>query len=381
MTPNSDLPEISYGSGSLVYTADGRSLIDLVNGFGTVFLGHAHPDIVAGLQRQLSRIWSCGRLPTPARHEIEALLGQMLPAGYKPGGMYSTGMEVVEFALRLAASHTGRKEFVGFARSMHGKSAMTAGLCWSNALIGSDLAHVLPFVDDTPEPEILERLTDRLRARPIAAVLVEPLQGSNGGHQASSEFYRQIVLLCRQYGALSIFDEILTGLYRTGMPFYISRLAEPPDVLLFAKSMANGFPASAIAIREGIDVPASALPGSTFAGNPLAAAAAVATLSTMKSLPMVEMVARIDGAVRAGLASCQEFGITLRGSGALWALEVNSGVHIGSLLQSIQAEEVLVSAYGRYIRLLPAATIDPELLADACARIMAACRSTAHRRS
>jgi len=194
----------------------------------------------------------------------------VVPRGLRPAGLYSTGMEVTEFALRIAATHTGRNDFAAFARSMHGKSAMTAALGWSNAPVRPGNVHVLPFVENAGESAILEQLAAVLGAGRIAALLVEPIQGSNAAHEASLGFYDRAMALCREHGALCIFDETLTGLHRTGTMFYGDRLRERPDMLLFAKCLGNGFPVSGIAVRESIDVRPGALPGSTFSGNPMA---------------------------------------------------------------------------------------------------------------
>ncbi|MGV8932435.1 MAG: aminotransferase class III-fold pyridoxal phosphate-dependent enzyme [Luteimonas sp.] len=365
--------ELWRGEGSIVLTRDGRRLIDLACGFGAVFLGHVHAEIVGEVQSQLGRIWSGGSYPTAIQEEAKDLITAILPPGFKPCGIYSTGMESVEFAMRVAASYTGRKHFVGFARSMHGKSALTAGLCWENASIGSDRAHILPFLDEKTEAEILERLEALLEGGTIAAVLVEPIQGSNGCLQASPWFYQQLIELCRQHGALSVFDEILTGLYRTGPRFCTDLLPVLPDVLIFAKCIGNGFPVSTVAVLEHIDILPAALPGSTFAGNSLAAAAVAATLRVMQRLPMPALVANIESVMQEELQSCRLAGIGMRGRGALWALELGPHVEMGPLLQDIRECGVLVTSQKRFIRLLPAANIDAQLLRNGCQHIARAC--------
>lgn len=364
--------EILRGEGSTVHTRDGRALTDLACGFGSVFLGHAHPDIVAPVQDQLARIWSGGSYPTAIQEEARSLIADLLPPGFRPCGLYSTGMESVEFALRIAASHTGRNHFVGFACSMHGKSTLTAGLCWENASIGSDRAHMLPFIGSVPEADILDRLATLLATGTIAAVLVEPIQGSNGCLRASPWFYRQLIELCRQHGALSIFDEILTGLYRSGPRFCAEMLGASPDVMVFAKCLGNGFPVSSVAVLDHIPLRPGALPGSTFASNSLAAAAVVATLRLMQRLPMQELVADIELVLEQALHPCRLAGIGVRGSGALWALELGSHVEMVPLLQEIH-QRVLVTAQRQFIRLLPAANIEPGVLLAACEHVTSAC--------
>jgi acetylornithine/succinyldiaminopimelate/putrescine aminotransferase len=372
MTARIPLLEIDHAEGSRVYTTDGRCLIDLMNGFGAVFLGHRHPAISVRVTQQIGRVWTCGRMPVAPLNEANALVARILPPGLRPAGLYSTGMEAAEFALRLAACHTRRDEFIGFARSMHGKSAMTAALCWANAPIGAPRVHVLPFVCDVPEDAILERLEPLLRTRRVAAVFIEPIQGSNGGYEASLPFYDRVLALCRESATVCVFDEILTGLYRTGSAFYVNRLALEPDMLLFAKCMGNGFPISSIAVRDDIDIVPAALPGSTFSGNALASAAAAATLTVMHELPMAQRVAIIEDCVRACFGERERIGI-LRGRGALWLLELAPCVRLDEALRRIEDRGVLVSSHGRCLRLLPAATIDPSTLREACEVIASAC--------
>jgi acetylornithine/succinyldiaminopimelate/putrescine aminotransferase len=374
--PPADGVTIERAVGSHVLTADGRMLIDLMNGFGAVFMGHAHPRVIERVDAAMRTIWACGRLRTPVLAEAITRVGELLPQGLVPAGFYSTGMEVAEFALRLAAARTGRQCYAGFARAMHGKSAYTANLCWHNAPVRCEQATILPFLPEASEEQVLGQLHELLRRRTTAAVFVEPIQGSNGAHEATPAFYEAVVASCRAFGTLCVFDEILTGLYRTGTRFYVDRLAVVPDVLLFAKSMGNGFPVSAIAVRDdlGPSTPAM-LPGSTFSDHPLAAAAVVGTLDAMEAMAMEAAVARIERTVVERLGGREDAGLRLRGRGALHALELAPGVSLPAVLDAVDRSGVLVSAQGRCIRLLPAATIGEDLLGEACERIAAACLS------
>lgn len=373
MKPPDDTPILLRGSGSLVYTEDGRTLVDLAMGFGAAFLGHAHPAVTAGLQRQAGELLSCGRLPTQGKARVEALVSSLLPPGMKLGGLCSTGMEAAEFAMRVAATHTGRREFAGFARSMHGKSAMTAGLCWQNAALRPENLHTLAFEPDVDEPAMLVALEKRLGGRDIAALMVEPIQGSNGAREASADFYRQAIALCREHGTLCVFDEILTGLYRTGTRFYADRLGVAPDMLLFAKCMGNGFPVSAMAAGDHVRILPESSPGSTFSGNPLALAAVEATLGVMAGLDMTRRVAAIEDTVRAALLDFRPEGATLRGRGALWCLELDPRTRFAEAVAAIRDAGMLVTAAGNFIRVLPAVTIDLPLLDESCRKIARAC--------
>ncbi|RQP22100.1 aminotransferase class III-fold pyridoxal phosphate-dependent enzyme [Piscinibacter terrae] len=360
--------EIVRGAGSRVMASDGREYIDLMSGFGAVFLGHCRADIADALKRQADSLWACARFEHPASAQARSAIEAILPTGYHFGGLYSTGMEVAEFAMRVAARHTGRREFVGFASSMHGKSVATAALAWANAPVGSTQMHLLPFVSTATEDQIVEQLTGLLAGGRIAALFVEPIQGSNGGHEGSAAFYERLIEACHAHGTLCIFDEILTGLYRTGPCFHSDSLQARPDVVLFAKSMGNGFPVSGIALREPLGVAADALPGSTFSGNPLAAATVAATLGAMGALDMTTLVTGIDRTVRQRFASRTDL-FTLRGRGALWVLEASPRVDMPKALEGIRVQGVLASSHGRCIRLLPAATIGLDDLDRACGAI------------
>lgn len=364
---------LTRGTGSLVETADGRTLIDLELGFGAAFLGHSHPQVTAGLQAQAGQLLSCGRNPTSRSAQVDALLAALLPKGMRPGGLSSTGMEVAEFAMRVAATHTGRSEFAGFARSMHGKSAMTAALCWANAPVRPNALHVLPFVDEVGEATILQLLDDRLRSGRVAAMFVEPIQGSNRAHEASIGFYESVIHLCRQHGTLAVFDETLTGLYRTGPAFYVDRLSTLPDMMLFAKSLGNGFPVASLALDAQVRIRGEALPGSTFSANALALAAVEATLTAMAGLPMAARVAAIETTVLAMHGALRAAGVTLRGRGALWCIEFADPSGCRNAHAALRAAGVLVSCTDRAIRLVPATTIDAVLLQEACQKIVQAC--------
>ena len=363
-----------HGRGSLLVDVDGRQWIDLISGFGAVFLGHAYPSTVSALQAQAAKLWACGRLPTPDDAVVDELIAPWLPTGLRTSAVLSTGMEAAELALRVAATHTGRGEFIGLARSMHGKSAMTAALCWENAPLTAAAMHTLPFVDTIDEDALLELLRLRLASQRIAALFIEPIQGSNAGHAASHRFYNEAARLCREQGSLLIADEILTGLWRTGDPFFSSTLDAPPDLLLFAKSMGNGFPVSALATTAAVRVLPQSLPGSTFAGNPLAMAAVRSTLLTMAELPMQALVHAISETVAARFAGLRDEGLTLRGRGALWCLELDARHDKVAVADALSASGVLVSMVGRSIRLLPAATMPLALLDTACERVLEACR-------
>jgi acetylornithine/succinyldiaminopimelate/putrescine aminotransferase len=312
---------VARARNDLLFDDAGRAYIDMFTAHGTTWMGHGNVAVKEALAEQLEKVWITGALETAVRSEAEALAASFFPASHTVAGLYSTGMEAAEFALRLARVATGRAWALGFERGMHGKSTATSFLCWDNR-DGLDLPQFqrLPFVPTYPEGQILDRLEHALGRREVSAVFVEPLQGSGGGHRASDDFYRALHQCCRAHGTLLVFDEILTGFYRTGRPFVFSGLGFVPDVVLIGKAMGNGFPVSGVVVDRGIPIRAAMLPGSTYAGNALAAAAVLASLRQIRAGDLSREVARIEEAIVRVLGPVRDAGIALRGQGAIWIL-------------------------------------------------------------
>lgn len=166
--------------------------------------------------------------------------------------------------------------------------------------------------------------------------------------------------------ALTVFDEILTGFHRTGMAFLFCELCTMPDIVLIGKAMGNGFPVSGVVVRRDIAITPGMLPGSTFAGNPLAAAAVTGTLKQMKRLDLPGMVAAIEQIIVENLTEVRDLGIALRGQGAMWIMELAESMDAEAIVANIYRRGAFVSFAGRFIRILPAATIRADNLANAC---------------
>lgn len=359
---------IARAENDLLFDEAGNRLIDLFSAHGTAWLGHADPQIAAAVAEQLRRVWITGGLETPVLVEARKLVERFFPPSHGLAAFTSTGMEAAELALRVARVATGRTGVVGFARNMHGKSLATAYLGWDNrdglCLPGF---HRLPYVPEVSETEALGRLAAVLADGSVGAVFVEPLQGCGGGHGASAEFAREARRLCTAHGALLVFDEILTGFYRTGAPFLFATEGVVPDIILIGKAMGNGFPVAGVVVDRRYPIRKEMLPGSTFAGNPLAASAVAATLRRMSELDLPALVARIEETVTAQLAPVRQAGFPVRGRGAFWVIELPPDVDVEALVVRIYQRGVAVGFAGPHLRLLPAATIDPGRLAEGCA--------------
>lgn len=365
----SPLPPLHRGENDLVFTTDGRCYIDLVSGFGTALFGHAHPAISAALARQAERIWVTGRMETDILQETKALISTFLPESHQLAGFYSTGMEAAEYAMRVAAQATGRGGYVGFDRSMHGKSMATACLCWPSQTALLPNFRRLPFLPETTEADLLNRLEILLGKREVAAVFVEPFQGSGGGRSASREFYQRLGELARDSGTLVVADEVLCGFYRTGAVFHHPSLGLDPDLILAGKTLGNGFPVSAVFSRRSIELTPRMLPGSTYSENPLAAAVVKATLTEMRRTDLPAMVGAIEAHLRSTFAGLASIGCQLRGKGAFAVLETPPGFNMERIREALQENGVMASCLGPFIRILPAATIREDHLRQACAVI------------
>lgn len=188
--------------------------------------------------------------------------------------------------------------------------------------------------------------------------------GTGGGYVASADFCDQLISLCHANGALLVMDEILTGFYRTGPLWTFMTLRELPDMVLLGKAMANAFPASAVVARRDIRCTPAMLPGSTYAGNPLAATAISATLRALSLLDMTALVGAIGRTVQGSLSDIP--GVVLRGRGALWMIEMASPQQARQLAETLYARGVFISYTGKYLRVLPSATIEPDNLTHAC---------------
>ena len=312
---------IDRGTGAVLYDVDGNSYVDLLAGVGVASLGYAHPKYVAALQRQIARI-HVGSFTTEHRAALVKLLAELAPGDLNRTQFYSSGAEAVEAALRLAKSRTGHTEVIGFWGGFHGK---TSGVL---PVLGSSFKHALgpllpgaylsPYAscarcafDKTfPSCEwhcvaFLKQKVELETTKDVAAIIVEPIQGTAGNIVPPPGYLRVLRRLADELGALLICDEMITGFGRTGKMFAIEHENVIPDVLTVGKGFGGGFPMSGIIAREEI---AFAKPfanpsgsSSSYGGNPLAAAAARITVETILEEGLVEHARRLGATMLAEL--------------------------------------------------------------------------------
>lgn len=358
-----------------LFNTDGSTHTDLFGANGTLLLGHCNPVVVQALAEQNQKVWITGRINSDTRLLAFHTVEQMIPKTHFVSGFYTTGMEAAEFALRASRILTGRKDFIGFAKSMHGKSMATAFLAWDNPS-GYAIPGIirLPFPIADQASSVLAQLDSVLSLRATAAVFLEVFQGSGGGEKADFDFCHSLTTLCKKSGTLLVVDEILTGFYRTGSLFFYSHFPLEPDIILAGKCIGNGFPVSAVLMRRGLEINSQMLPYSTYAENSLASAAVVGTLSEIVRLPIADMVNAINALIATHLSTVEFSSYKVNGQGALWIVDTGNVEIAQKIANDAYENGVLISQAGSIIRLLPPITIELDLLEKAMTCICATVR-------
>jgi 4-aminobutyrate aminotransferase-like enzyme len=365
---NFDSLSIVHAQDDLLYTADGSTLIDLNTAHGTVWLGHRRPEVQQAIAAQLDEVWITGGYPMPVVQNMHDVVNAYLPEGYYLASLASTGMEANEQALRISRVNSARNGVLGLAGAMHGKSFATAALAWDNkdGLVIPTI-HRVPSGPSQSEATILAAIEDRLRTREIAALYIEPIHGTSLGWQASAGFYKDLRALTIHYETLLVYDEVLTGFYRTGRKFRFLHHDVEPDIIVFGKACGNGFPVAGVAVRRSIRLSSRMLLSSTFASNALAAAAVTATISCLKKLNPAALVKEIERTILFYLGwAVQDGFLRMRGAGAIWVISLDTPEQAFDCAKALHQAGVSIGYNGHQLRLLPSVTIRPDHLTAAC---------------
>ena len=305
---------------------DGNEYIDFIAGIGVGSVGHCHPHYVESMKRQLERL-TFGSFTTETRARFLSLLAGLMPEGLTRIQLFSGGAEAVEAALRLAKAATGKHEVLGFWGGFHGKTGGVLGL------LGSEFKHhlgpfmpgryVSPYADCYRCPLKLrfpdcgiacaDFLRDVIRYQTggeISAIIVEPIQGTAGNVVPPPGFLRAVKAIADEHHALLIADEMLTGFGRTGAMWGSDHDGVVPDVMTVGKGMGGGFPLSAVASTDALTghVPWSnpSASSSSYGGNPLAAAAGLATLEILLKEDLVRNAERVGKVMLTRLEALKE---------------------------------------------------------------------------
>jgi acetylornithine/N-succinyldiaminopimelate aminotransferase len=349
------------GEGSLLWDADGREYLDFLTGISVCSLGHCHPAVVEAVREQSGRLMHVSNL---FYTEPMARLAERLSESSLGGRVFFTnsGTEAVECAIKIARKHAHRRgiaepEIVSFEGDFHGRSygalAATPGLALNEAL-----GPMLPGFRSVPCNDAAA-LRDAVGER-TAAVLIEPIQGEAGVHRISDEALLAAREACDAAGALLIFDEIQTGMGRTGSLWAYQQTPVRPDVLTSAKALGGGVPIGAcVTGPAAADVLEPGDHGSTFAGGPVATAAALAVLAVIDDPALLRRVRELGAALREGLAALE--GVReVRGRGLMVGVGLEEGVDAPALAADLLQRGLIVNvpAPGT-LRLLPSLLVDP----------------------
>lgn len=349
---------MDHGLGSKVYDNEGNEYIDAFAGIAVNSLGYNHPVLVKAIAEQASKIMHCSNLYYT---EIQAKALRMVAEATGMDRIFfaNCGAEGNEGAMKLARKYGVAKsptkyKIISADESFHGRTFDTL------AATGHDYYHVgygplspghvlVPYGDISA----LEAQMDE----DVCAVLLEPVQGEGGVHVPSDEYLQQVRALCDKYDALLIFDEVQTGVARTGKWFAYMHSGVKPDVLTFAKGVGGGFPVAGFAVTERLaHVFKPGDHGGTFGGNPLACAAVYATLTTIKSEGLVDKVAEKGSYFKEALCRLQEKYpdkvVDVRGKGLLLGMQVSGEGK--PIVESCLAEHVIINCTaGNVIRIVP----------------------------
>jgi LysW-gamma-L-lysine/LysW-L-ornithine aminotransferase len=356
------------GEGAWVWDDQGRRYIDCTGGYGTANLGHAHPAVTEAIARQASTLVACPELfANDRRAELLERLAGIVPAGLDRFFLCNSGTEAVEGAIKFARASTRRTEIIATRGGFHGRTMGALSATWEPhyrepfAPLVPDVRHVPYNKIDALEQAVSER---------TAAVILEPVQGEGGVRSADPVYLRFASDLCNRKGALLILDEVQTGFGRTGRMFACEHSGVTPDLLCLAKAMGNGLPIGATAIGPRVGALGVGIHGSTFGGNPLACAAASATIAVLRDGKVIARGARAGERLLAGLRAVSSPRIReVRGVGLMVGVELRERVR--PTLQALQAKGVLALQAGpTTVRLLPPLLIDDDQV-DTVIRVMA----------
>jgi len=374
---------------------EGREIIDFAAGIAVLNTGHRHPDVVRAVQAQLGKFTHTAFQIVP--YESVVTLAERINAlapieGPAKTAFFTTGAEAVENAIKIARASTGRAAVIAFGGGFHGRTMMGMALTGKVApyKLGfgpfpGDVYHV-PFPSELQNVSTKESLdaiemlfkTD-VDPKRVAAIILEPVQGEGGFNVAPPELMRGLRELCDKHGIVFIADEVQSGFARTGKLFAMEHYDVKPDLITMAKSLAGGMPLSGVVGRaEIMDAPAPGGLGGTYAGNPLAVAAALAVLDIIEREKLCERAKhlgeRLTGLLN-DLRNRHPFIAQTRGLGSMIAAEFRdpkTGAPDAARLQKVQKKAMdegllLLSCgmYGNAIRFLYPLTIPDELFTKA----------------
>lgn len=341
------------GKGNYVYTADGSEYLDFYGGHAVISIGHAHPHYVEAVSRQVALMpFYSNSVKNSLQQRVADLLGEA--SGYPDYQLFlvNSGAEANENAIKLASFATGRKKILAFDKAFHGRTA-AAVAATDNPKIQAPV-NKTDNIDFSPLNDV-EAAKKKLASKEYAAVIVEGIQGVAGIRMVDDDFLRQLREITKKNGTLLILDEIQSGYGRTGKFFAHQYSGIRPDIITVAKGIANGFPMSAVLIAPEIK-PVKGMLGTTFGGNHLGCAAAVAVLEVMRDEKLVENAAKIGEYILDELKKIPQLK-EVRGRGLMIGVEIEGNA--SELRKRLLFDHhIFTGGAGEHtVRLLPALTV------------------------
>lgn len=341
------------GKGNYVYTADGSEYLDFYGGHAVISIGHAHPHYVEAVSRQVALMpFYSNSVKNSLQQRVADLLGEA--SGYPDYQLFlvNSGAEANENAIKLASFTTGRKKILAFDKAFHGRTA-AAVAATDNPKIQAPV-NKTDNIDFSPLNDV-EAAKKKLATKEYAAVIVEGIQGVAGIRMVDDDFLRQLREITKETGTLLILDEIQSGYGRTGKFFAHQYSGIRPDIITVAKGIANGFPMSAVLITPEIK-PVKGMLGTTFGGNHLGCAAAVAVLEVMRDEKLVENAAKIGEYILDELKKIPQLK-EVRGRGLMIGVEIEGNA--SELRKRLLFDHhIFTGGAGEHtVRLLPALTV------------------------
>jgi acetylornithine/N-succinyldiaminopimelate aminotransferase len=367
------------GEGVWLVATNGDRYLDFTSGVAVNALGHAHPKLVAALTAQAQKVWHVSNLYEVP--EAEHVAQRLCDASFAEVVFFcNSGAEAMECSIKMARKYHSangapeRYRIITFEGAFHGRTLATLAAGGQKKYLDG-FGPVVEGFDQVPFSDL--EATKRAITPETGAILIEPIMGEGGVRVVEPAFLRALRELCDRHGMLLMFDEVQTGMGRTGELFAHQRVGVAPDIMALAKALGGGFPVGAcLATREAAKGMTAGTHGSTFGGNPLAMSAANAVLDVMLEPEFLDHVRKIGLLFRQRLAEIKDRhpGVIadVRGEGLL--VGVQAVVPAGELVDALRAEKMIaVSAGDNVVRLLPPLIISEQELAEGIHRLDRAC--------
>mgnify|MGYP003525612021 FL=1 len=357
------------GAGSVIEDVDGNLFLDVNAGIAVTSTGHAHPSVVAAIQRQAEQLlhYSASDFYLPIYSDVCEELDRIAPfAEGARSFLTNSGTEAVEGAIKLARYATGRQNIIAMIGSFHGRSLGSVSLTASKAKYRTGFGPLLPGVYHTVfgDEQHLDILFRRLVApSEVAAIVVEPILGEGGYVLPPPGWFRYLRDLCDRHGIVLVADEVQSGMGRTGEMWAIEHEGVEPDILLAGKGIASGLPLGAIVARERLMTWDVGAHGSTYGGNPVACAAALATLELIEG-GLLDKARDVGELLLKGLRDIQARRpeiVDVRGRGMMIGIEFEQAETMHAVEQAAFRRGLLVLGAGdAVIRMSPPLVFRPD---------------------